>query len=169
MALTLENYSTQLTQIPPSETQAHTPLNANEYRGRVRMSYFDFTVPTGDVAIAANVGLCKIPKGARILGGRFTCDIDFSVATGTLDIGIMGADLTGFIDAAGSVADDVDFLAQDLDTSNAAATPDLAFADTITHNHGYVTEKEVIVTATPVTAAISATKTCTGHVLWVVD
>ena len=168
MAITIDAYSTQAAKGPPTVTQAHTPVKANEYRGRLRMSYFDYTVPTGDLAAASNLALCRIPQGARILAGKFVGEDDLSAATGTTTIGLSGVDDSGFIDAAGSVADDVDLLMAATDTSTGAVV-DLAFAETAAHNFGYVTEKEVWLVATPTTAAYTAAKTLSGYVMYVVD
>lgn len=46
-------------------------LTVQEVGGRMRAIPFDFTAPVGDLAIADTIELCKVPAGARILGGKF--------------------------------------------------------------------------------------------------
>ena len=75
------------TQIAALATVPVTHLKPNEWGGRVRRAYFDVTVPT--TGIGDTMTLCRVPKGARVLGGSFA----FSAAQGataTTAIGISG-------------------------------------------------------------------------------
>lgn len=83
----MANYkSTQVT--IADDTQSSLMLKANEYTGRQRISYFQYTVPAGGILIADTLELCDIPAGARIINGRV-----HTTAFGagcTLAIGIVG-------------------------------------------------------------------------------
>lgn len=124
------------------EAVGHGPLKANESRGRVRTSYFQFKASRDAVAavIAQNdsVRLCHIPAGARLLFGEVVHGA-FGALT-TLDLGLRGADLSGYLSEDGStLADDPDGIATNLDVA-AAGKKDM-FEET--GFIGYETEKEV--------------------------
>lgn len=80
-----------------------TPRNMippREVSGSVVVGYDEYTVASADEIAAADVirtGI-RIPKGARILGGRFVCPA--TGATGQFDAGILGGDTDGLIDGA---------------------------------------------------------------------
>jgi len=143
----------------------HTPIAPNQMGGRVRMAYFTYTTPaTTGVTDGQNIGMCVIPKGARVLGGKIIGEA--MAGSAAVDIGLAGNDGSGYIDAAGSVEDDDDLFLAAGDVSSAFA---LTFADTIARNYGYETEKEVILVATAETDDWAAEKDVYGHVEYVVD
>ena len=105
-----ERKSTQITNIDASDF-----VSTNELGGRERIAKFDYTVAT--VAVGDTVLLTKIPAGARFVGGAIDFeDLGTSVA---LDLGIKGADGSGYIDQADSVADDPDYFLDGIDVSSA--------------------------------------------------
>lgn len=158
MATTIDAYSVELAQVQPP---AYSPLKPNEEGGRVRCAMFSYTFASQSAG--HDVALCKLPKGARILGGA----ISVSATTGsmTLSVGLMGADGDGYLDAADSVADDVDIL---LAAAAITTTPKVALANTQALDYLYETEKELYVTMTTAAAA-AGTQVVKGHVEYVVD
>jgi len=134
----------------------YTMLRPYDVYGRQRLSYGN--VPTGTVYAEDDVvGILKVKKGCRILPG-----VLFFTALGasiTADVGVAAQDGSGYIDEAGTVADDPDFFTSaPIDVSAAGSA---AFADTLAENVGYIFEKDVIVTVTlaggtPAATAIAA-------------
>ena len=161
MALTVDSngieYAVEL-------AQGNSKIKPNQLEGRVRIGRFSYTIPTGDEAIASNVALVRLPKGARIIEGKIKGEAMGN--SSTVDIGLMGADGSGFINADGDVADDVDFF---LDGGDVNAAFNLDFAATIALNYGYELEKNCILLATPVVGAWDAGQDLVGHVKYVVD
>jgi len=133
-----------------------TMLRPYDIYGRKRISYGN--VPDGTVFAADDViGILKIKKDCRILPG-----ILFFGAMGasiTADVGVVAQDGTGFIDKAGTIADDPDYFTDaPIDVSAAGSA---AFADTIGENVGVIFEKDVILTValtggTPAVVALRA-------------
>lgn len=161
MAITIEDYSDQLDTIIP---EGNSKLKPNERHGRVRIARFTFTVPAGDLADGSNVAACILPTGARILGGVIKGEALGN--SSTVDIGLMGRDLNGYYDAAGSLADDDDaFLAAG--STNAAFN--LTFADTIARNYGLELDKECYLVLTVESGDWDAGQDIVGHVEYVVD
>jgi len=81
-------YSTQVTN---ADASPPTFLETNEIAGRVRIAYFDYTVPTGNIAAADTIDLVYLPAGrVRILKtlSVYLCPIAFD-ATCVLDIGVV--------------------------------------------------------------------------------
>lgn len=119
----------------------------NEDGGRVRRKYFKVgTVPTGS---GDTMTLCKLPKGARVLGGRFW----FSVAQGvtaTTAIGISGT--TGKYRTAAITN----------------ALTGFAIADSIVENVGEETTAEETILATNAAAAWAASN-FRGYMEYMVD
>ena len=104
-----------------------------------------------------NIKLALIPKGARILGGYATFE-----AMGTnmvADLGLMGADGSGFIDAAGSVADDDDFFTTAQIDTSAAGESDFGVLQE--DNYGYIAEKDLYLVLTTVDTV--------GSLAWATD
>ncbi len=67
-------------------------VKPNEWGGRVRIAAWTYTTPSGGLTVNDTINLVKLPKGARVLGGR----VDFgamssSTGTATANIGISGA------------------------------------------------------------------------------
>lgn len=157
-ATVLDGYSTEQAQIQPP---TYAPLKPNQYEGRIRCAFFSKVFTTE--AVATDLALCVIPKGARILGGQLC----FSASTGTatIAIGIMDKAGSGFIDAALSVSDNIAFF---LAAAAITVTTMQEFGATQALNYGYETEKEVYVTLTTGTAVMAA-QTLKGFVRYVVD
>ena len=127
---------------------AGTYIGSNESHGRQRIAYFSVaavpTAGTGDT-----MTLCKLPKGARVVGGEFV----FSVAQGataTTAIGISGS--TGKYRAAAVTNATTKFT----DIANTSAT------------YGLQTSAEETVIATNAAAAWTAALFA-GHIKYVVD
>lgn len=123
-------------------------VNVNEWGGRVRLAYFNVAAITG---LAQNdlVNLCKIPKGARIIGGRL--DHGAYGASVTLDIGISGSE-NKYLSAA--------------DISSAGQKD---IANTLALNLGSVTTAEESVQAKFEAANPSDTAVLNGYILYVLD
>lgn len=158
MATTIDDRSVELTQVQPP---SYSPLKPNQEHGRVRAAVFTYTFASQ--AAGHDVALCKLPKGARVIGGNIS--VSATMGTCTLAVGVMGADLSGFIDAAGSVADDIDFF---LAAVAITTTPKVGFALTQALNYLYETEKELYLTMTTGTAA-AGTQVVKGEIQYVVD
>jgi len=61
----------------------------SDEHGRVRRAYFAWEDATLTPAAADTINLCKLPPGARVLGGMMFWEAN--TATATLDVGIAGA------------------------------------------------------------------------------
>jgi len=160
MALTArDDYSAQLDQAELGAVAS--PLLPSELGGRFRIAYFEFTSPVGDLATTKNIILTRLPKGARVIAGSIVSN------TGgcKLDVGLSGADASGFM-ADGSVADDDDFF---LAAGDVSGTAMVAFPVTSALNYGYALTKDCYLTGTVDTAAMTAAKVLKGHVMYVVD
>jgi hypothetical protein len=66
MAYTVDTKTDLLTQHEGQNTGSD-PLRSNEYQAKVRIVNFDFTALTTYTS-GATIGLCPIPKGARVIG-----------------------------------------------------------------------------------------------------
>jgi hypothetical protein len=154
-------------QIKQWEATGHAPLAPNELHGRQRIAFFQFQADrdADGLVIAQNddVRLCQLPAGARIIGGSIKHGA-FGAST-TLDIGLRGLDGSGYINAAGTVADDPDALATNLDVAT-AGVKDLLEEPAY---YGYVTEKEVEIYALFEGANPADNVELSGHVEYVVD
>lgn len=157
-ATVIDGYSAELAQVNPPN---YSPLKPNQENGRVRMSFFTKTFASE--AAGLDLALCKLPKGARIVGG----EISFSASTGTatIAVGLMGKDGSGFIDAANSVSDNTALL---LAAAAITTTPVVRLANTQALSYGYETEKELYVTLTTAVAAMG-TQVLKGHIAYIVD
>lgn len=160
-ALVADSYSTEATKIVGV---GYEQLMPTESRGRRRASYFSYTVPAGGEADDNHVFACKIPEGARILGGSFKTD--GCGAGAQVDIGVAAVDGSGYIDTAETVSDDDDFFGAAVDIAAAGAD---AFASTIAQNYGYKTEKELWLVLTVENAAWGAAAEIAGDIEYVVD
>jgi len=156
----LSYYSDQLDNVV-----ANPPVNNPAYSdsGKERIKYFSITVPTGDIAQNGVVGLAIIPADCRIIGGGLKID---AFGGSTMDVGIMGADGSGYYNADEDAADDVDFF---LDGIDATATAGDSIAEHANNdlNAGYLTTKEVVVTAKAIGGVFTAAKVMTGFIKYV--
>lgn len=112
-------YSQQLLQT--EQAQGHNPLDGDEH-GQIRALAFEFNT-TDDLNGATladddTVYLCRIPKGYRVLEGKY--GFEAMGANVTADIGLIAADGSGYLSADGSTtADDIDWLVNGDDVSSA--------------------------------------------------
>lgn len=157
-ATVVSGFSNEVAQWQPP---TYAPLKPNLYEGRLRHAFFSKTF--NNEAAGANIALCTIPKGARIVAGEFC----FSASTGTatIAIGIMDKGGSGFIDAANSVSDNTAFF---LAAAAVTVTTMQGFANTQALNYGYETEKEDYLTLTTAVAAMT-TQVLKGRVTYIVD
>ena len=139
-------------QITNIEAVPVAPLKANEHYGRQRMSFFTFTVPTGNAAVNDVVRLCKLPKGARILGGAIAFE---AMSTGAGDASVQ-------LGVTGTAT-------KYLGTTSVDAAGKATFADTIALNYGEELAAATELIATVITEAWAAGKKLYGHVKFVVD
>lgn len=139
-------------QITGQDATPATLPKASELHGRVRVAYWSFTTPVGGVAIDDTITLVRLPRGARVLGGRFTAE---AMSTGggaaTLGIGVAGA-ATRYLEAT---------------SVDAAAAGD--FADTVARNFGDERTAETDVIATATVEAWAAAKRFDGWIAYAVD
>ena len=157
-ATTINNYSTERAQVNPPN---YSPLKPNQYEGRMRIAMFTRQYATE--AAGDSTALCVLPKGARVL--RIVASVSATTSTATLSFGLMGKNLTGFIDDVNSTSDSTTFF-----SAAAAQTTTALFeaANTQALNWLYQTLKECYVTVTTGTAAM-ANQLLTGVVYYVVD
>lgn len=162
MAITADLYSSELTQV---RAPGNAPIAPNEMHGRMRIARFTYETPvTTGVVDGQNIAACILPKGARVLRIFLAWE---DMGTGVaVDVGLMGNDGSGFIDAANSVADDDALFAAAVDLATAGET---TVADTIAENYGYETEKECLLVLTAETGDWDAEQDIIGHVEYVVD
>ena len=157
-------FSSELDRVPP-QSVAYNPLKPSEEHGRVRMAFF--TLAVAAQAQDSVHGLCKIPKNARVLKGKFSKSATAG-ATVNFDMGLCGNDGNGYIDdtTGAPVADDTAFFGN---VSNTPAASVADFADTQAQNMGYTLKKDCLLTLKVKGAAVSAAATIKGYVLYVVD
>ena len=110
------------------------------------------------------VAMILIPKGARVLASTLLLA---SVGTAAdLEIGIAGADGSGYIDAANSVADDPDYFLASV-VIEAATTQ--SFGQLGGKNAHALMEKDVLLTLKLLTAAVPSGAVFTLDLQYVVD
>lgn len=154
----LSYYSDQLDNVV-----AQPPVNndANVDSGKVRVKYFSYTVPTGNLAADSVVGLAIIPANCLIVGGALKYA---GFGAGTADVGIMGADGSGYY--TGTTADDVDFFLNGIDVT--ATTGDtICEVSANDLNSPYLTTKEVVITIKAIGDVFTAGKELTGFIKYI--
>jgi len=77
--------------------------NSNE-KGRVHRVFFSGTITGTDVADGTLINLCRLPSGARVLGGFWWNSANFGVAGTRVQIGIAGTAALFSGDMAGTAA-----------------------------------------------------------------
>jgi hypothetical protein len=159
-------FSSELNRIPP-QSVTYNPLKPSEYHGRKRIS--SFTLAVAAQAQNAVIGLCNIPKGAKVLRIVFKKSATAG-ATVNWDLGLVGKDNNGFIDdtTGATVADS----AATAWFGNIANTTAESTADTATlpsTKNSYVLKKDCMLVLTVKGAAVTAAATLTGWVEYVVD
>jgi len=160
-AITFEDYSDQMDTVL---AEGGGKLKPDEQHGRVRMTRFTFTVPTGDTADGSNIAVAILPKGARILGGLIKGEALGN--SSTVDIGLAGRDGNGYYDDPAVNADSDEFFLAAGATNGAF---NLTFAATIALGYGYLLTKECYLVITTETGAWDAGQDIVGHVEYVVD
>lgn len=146
MASHKSTQETKRTSIPPKM------LSTTEAHGRVRVAYFDFTVPAGGAAVGDTVDLARLPKGARILGGDWSAE----------------AMSSGAGDAQMSIGDGTT-AARFLAATSVDAVADGRFANTLALGFGAVVEDETTLVATVVGEAWAAGNKLAGWAAYVLD
>lgn len=151
----------------------YEPLKAIEQDGRKRIAFFNFNTTDdlngGTLAEGQSIKLVKLLKGSRILRGRAWWEA--MGANMKADLGLFACDGSGYIDAAGTVADDLDFFTTaQLDV---AAAGEGDFGVLQEDNPGYVLEKDCWLCVTPDDTAAAnawaADKDFDGYVDFVLD
>lgn len=157
-------FSSELNRVPP-QSVAYSPLKPSEAHGRIRMAFFTVVL----LAQAQNllIGLCYVPKNARVLNSVWNKSATAG-ATVDFDIGLAGKDGSGNIDdtAGATVADAPAFFGN---IANTTAAGKADFADLQASNFGYTLKKDCILTMTVKDAAVTAGCTVMGFVRYVVD
>lgn len=118
----------------------------------VRRTYFSWTVPVGNAAIADTAILAKVPSGARIVGGHAAWE---AMTTA-------GAAATGELGDGTTAAKYLE--ATDMDAAGSAD-----FADTIARNFGEVLAAELTLTLTVSVEAFAAGQTLAGYIEYMAD
>ena len=127
-------------------------LSTKDAYGRVRRAVFTFAVPTGGIAVDDTVELCRVPSGARVLGGRYAAEaMSTGGAAASMQIGD-GTTATRF-----------------LGTTSVDAITAGSFADTIATGFLDTLSGELTLTATVVTEGWAAAKKLHGYLEYVVD
>lgn len=132
-----------------NDKQASDQLKPNEFSGRVRVSFFNFTTLTAGGADGDSYNMCQIPKGARVLD-----IVTVNEALGASVVAAVG--ITGALTKYGSAID------------MAAAGVDRTFMSTIANGFLETTALETLI-MTLSGAAPAATKIVKGAVYWVLD
>lgn len=159
-------FSAELNRVPP-QSVTYNPLKPYEYHGRVRESWF--TLAVAAQAQNAVVGLCKLPKNARVLNGWFKKSATAG-ATVNWDLGLVGADNNGYIDdTLGATVADSAATAWFGNVANTTAESTANFATLPSTKNGYVLTKDCLLVVTVKGAAVTAAATLTGWVEYVVD
>jgi hypothetical protein len=162
--MAISKYSVEVT---AQEAAAHTPSNPNVMGGRVRYAYatYETTTSTGD-ADGTSIAMIRLPPGSLITSLKVWCD-DMGSSSQAMDIGIFGADGSGYYDLDKTLADDEDLIESNMAVDSAVAGTEIiaALADLNT----YKFDKEVYLAATAETATWDADKTLTFVCEYVVD
>lgn len=141
--------STQVTNLDKVPAEV---LPTHEHYGRVRRSYFSFTVPVGNAAIADTIQLAKIRSGVRLYGGKISGEAMTSGgALATLEIG------------DGTTA------AKYLAATSVDTAFDIEFGHTFALNMGEKLAGELTLTATVSVEAWLAGQQLNGYVDYVLD
>jgi predicted NBD/HSP70 family sugar kinase len=126
---------------------------ANERHGRLRLHYWSFVTATGGgPAVNDTVVIARLPRGARILGGRAVAEaMSSGGATAQVSIGLV-ADAARYLEA-----------------SSVDAAAGLSFADTVARNFGEELSAVTDIVATALGEAWAGAKKFNGYILYAVD
>lgn len=157
--------SVELTQVPPIGT-TYSPLKPSQWHGRVRVASFSYAFAGTEVKDTTILGLCNLPKNARVL--QATVITDATTSTSTFQIGLIGRDGSGLIDATtgATVADNATWWG----TVGAVAGAQTAVvANTAAQHALYTLVRDCIAILTVKTTDIGAPFGLSGYFLYVVD
>jgi hypothetical protein len=181
-------FSVEMNQMSP-QTQEYRPVAPQAHYGRARRSTFFYALAGTEAANTTIIGLCIVPKNARIAKSDIWIDGSPS-ATSTFDIGLAARDGLGVLDqnaATNALEAEAALYEKELyeglsgqaalaDTGNllgsfapAGAAASGNFADTIAHYVGYVVKRDCILIATVKTANVTIAANIFGYVNYVVD
>jgi hypothetical protein len=159
-------FGAELNRIPP-QSVTYNPLKPSEQHGRVRIAYF--TLAVAAQAQNAVIGLCNIPKHARVLNGVLMKSATAG-ATVNWDLGLAGNDNNGFIDdTPGATVADSAATAWFGNVANTTAESNQSFAQLPSTKRGYTLTKDCILVLTVKGAPVTAPATLTGYVEYVLD
>lgn len=144
--MAFDYFSDQLTNVDKVPSVWMKP-NEN---GKLRVKFFSYTVPAGNLATDKLIELCRLPKGARILRGRFASEA-MSTAGGTAGCEIGDGTTSDLFKAKTSV--------------DAAAAFD--FASTIAENQGLELTVDTSIVAKTKDEAWAAGAKLNGYVIYV--
>lgn len=132
----------------------HPPgrLTARDAHGTVRMAWFSYTTPAGGCAVDDTIALCRVPRGARLLGGHYTAE---AMSSGAGDAAVKFGDGTTADKYLGST------------TVDAAAAG--SFNDTVARALGSTLSADLVLTATVTGEAWAAGKLLSGYLQYVTD
>lgn len=147
-----DSLSAQLAKVAGESSSFVLP---SDYEGRQRVAYFDHDNGKGDDNVDSGevVALCKLPKGARILGGVLRNTAHGSSAVGTVSV----------VDMAGSA---IETLSGALDVND---TDNKEFANTIALKAGMIMPSAGYLIITAGANWTTDDATIAGHVTYVVD
>ena len=159
-AIPINSYSVQGAEFNITDRQKK--LDSNEWSGRVRLAWFEYTA---DGAVAANqvLGLTQLREGWRYLGGKIYSS--GAAATADLDVGLIAADGSGEIDDS-ATADDIDLLGDAIDIATAGLYD---LTDTEPSAIGYVLKKDCWVAGQLLTAGLDDGDVLKGYILYAHD
>lgn len=141
-------------------TYSHNQIASSAHHGKLRVAAFSVTLAAQGTGTYL---LCRLPAGAKILRGEYQQSVTFG-ATATVAIGAVGSDNSGYLTADNSTTADSTSLFRAAATSTSTALT--TFADTTALKAGYVLEKEWWVTVTVAAAALPASGTWTGAIIY---
>lgn len=138
-------------QITDLETVPIVKVAAQDATGRVRHIRFSKTL-TSNLAIGETLELCKVPRGARIIGGHAAWEaMTTGAGAATMELGD-GTTANKYLEAT---------------SVDAAGASD--FADTLGRNYGELVANEFTLTATASVEAWASGQAIAGHILVVTD
>ena len=134
---------------------SYTDAYSEASDGRLQCVYFTYS--SGTTALSNQcVAVAKIPGYARIVGGEI--DIAANLADGaTAQIGLIGADGSGYIDKSASVADNYALFASAAASNTWTSGDTFATLSAGDGNANYVTDKSTFVTISTTSTVVWAT------------
>lgn len=143
--------------------QTYAPMQTIQYEGRLRIATFTVTLASQGTGLYT---LCQLPRGAKIIRFEHLHEVSLG-ASATISIGLAGKDNSGYISADNTTTADAPALFRAAATDTTTTVQVLG--QTAALGWQYTTQKEVLVTATVAVAALPASGTWSGQILYVVD